>query len=183
MAVTGLRGAVTPGAVITALPLVVGVALALGFLKRRRFLVAALVVVAWLAGPLALSVHTASDLRAGRVSSWTSRLRLSLRSTRRSSTTPGEKIASVHALHRASASIHHVEGVHPPQETADKPILGGLLAIRSGWTEMDGKAATAALTGLAGEHRIDIGVALDALAFNITKDGKITYSGPGMPLI
>ena len=95
----------------------------------------------------------------------------------------GEKIASVRALHRTSAPIRYVEGVYEPQNPKDKPILGGLLAVRSGWTELDGKAAVQALTGLTGDNRIDLGLALDALAFNIDKDDSIDFSENGTQLI
>ena len=95
----------------------------------------------------------------------------------------GEKIASVRALHRTSAAIRYVEGVYPAQDPATKPILGGLLAVRSGWKELDGKSGVAALTGLQGDRRIDIGIALDALAFDVMPDGGIKYSEPGTQLI
>ncbi len=95
----------------------------------------------------------------------------------------GEKIASVRALHRTSARIRHAGGYYDPQDPADKPILGGLLAVRSDWTDIAGKAATAALTGLDDDHRIDIGIALDALSFSIDPAGGITYSEPGTQLI
>lgn len=94
----------------------------------------------------------------------------------------GEKIASVRALHRTSAPIRYVEGVYKPQDPKDKPILGGLLAVRSGWTHLDGKAAVKALTDLTGDNRIDLGLALDALAFDIGQDG-IDFSEPGTQLI
>jgi hypothetical protein len=95
----------------------------------------------------------------------------------------GTKIASVRALHRTSARIRYPDGYYEPQDPADKPILGGLLAVRSGWTDITGKAAVAALTGLDGDHRIDVGIALDALSFSIDPDGGITYSEPGTQLI
>lgn len=95
----------------------------------------------------------------------------------------GEKIASVRALHRTSAPIRYVEGVYPAQDPDTKPILGGLLAVRSGWKELDGNAGVAALTGLEDDRRIDIGIALDALAFDVMPDGSIVYSGPGTQLI
>lgn len=95
----------------------------------------------------------------------------------------GEKIASVRALHRTSAPIRYVEGVYSAQDPSSKPILGGLLAVRSGWTALDGKAGVTALTGLAGDSRIDIGIALDALAFDIAPDGSIAFSEPGTQLI
>lgn len=95
----------------------------------------------------------------------------------------GDKIASVRALHRTSAPIRYADGVYPAQDPASKPILGGLLALRSGWKELDGKAGIAALTGLDGARRLDIGIALDALAFDVMPDGSIVYSEPGTQLI
>lgn len=93
-----------------------------------------------------------------------------------------KKIASVRALHRTSAAIRHAGGWYEPQDPADKPILGGLLAVRSGWTDITGKAAVKALTGSDDDHRIDIGIALDALSFSIA-GGDIAYSEPGTQLI
>lgn len=95
----------------------------------------------------------------------------------------GEKIASVRALHRTSARIRHAGGHYEPQDPADKPILGGLLAVRSGWTDITGKAAVTALTGLDDDHRVDVGIALDALSFSIDPEGGIAYSEPGTQLI
>jgi len=95
----------------------------------------------------------------------------------------GDKIASVRALHRTNAPIRHAGGWYPPQNLDDKPILGGLLAVRSGWTDITGKAAVQALTRLSGDHRIDLGIALDALSFNIPGDGAIAFSQPGTQLI
>ncbi|TKJ30282.1 DUF6602 domain-containing protein [Blastococcus sp. CCUG 61487] len=95
----------------------------------------------------------------------------------------GDKIASVRALHRTSARIRHAGGHYDPQDPANKPILGGLLAVRSGWSDITGKAAVTALTGLDDNHRIDVGIALDALAFDIDRDGDIAFSEPGTQLI
>jgi hypothetical protein len=96
----------------------------------------------------------------------------------------GNKIASVRALHRTSAAIRHAGGTYAPQTVADKPILGGLLAVRSGWTSIEGKAAVKALTELPDEQRIDLGIALDALAFNIDPSTReITYSEEDTQLI
>lgn len=95
----------------------------------------------------------------------------------------GEKIASVRALHRTSGPIRHAGGVYEPQDPKEKPILGGLLAVCSGWTDLTGKAAVKALTGLTGDNRIDLGLALDALAFDISDDGDIAFSERGTQLI
>jgi hypothetical protein len=96
----------------------------------------------------------------------------------------GKKIASVRALHRTSAAIKHAGGVYPPQDPAKKPILGGVLAVRSGWTSIEGQAAVRALTDLADDQRIDFGIALDALSFDIDPSTKnISFSEPETQLI
>lgn len=94
-----------------------------------------------------------------------------------------DKIASVRALHRTSAPIRHAGGTFDAQDPTEKPILGGLLAVRSGWTDISGKAAAQALTKFDVHHRIDVGIALDALSFSIDHGGSITYSEPGTQLI
>ena len=95
----------------------------------------------------------------------------------------GNKIASVRALHRTSARIRHAGGWYEPQDPAGKPILGGLLAVRSGWTDITGKAAVDALTGLDDDRCIDIGIALDALSFSVDPAAGVVYSEPGTQLI
>lgn len=94
----------------------------------------------------------------------------------------GGKIASVRRLYRTSAEIHHVGGTTPGPDPATKPILGGILAARWGWTDRDSPAASAAIAGLEGDSRIDIGIALDSLAFDHT-DGELSFSKPGTQLI
>lgn len=95
------------------------------------------------------------------------------------------KIESVRALHRTSAWIKHAGGEYPPQKPEDKPILGGILALRSGWaTGLDGQHAVQALTGRTPERRIDLGIALDTLSFDINPvDDSIHYSEPDLQLI
>lgn len=96
----------------------------------------------------------------------------------------GDKLASVRVLHRTSAEIRHAGGVYPPQDPLDKPIIGGILTIKSGWTSLEGKAAVTALTTLDDDHRIDIGIALDSLAFRIGREDRaIAYSPADMQLI
>ena len=53
----------------------------------------------------------------------------------------GDKIASVRALHRTNGSFRHLGGVSQDQDLTTKPILGGTLTVRSGWVDMEGKAA------------------------------------------
>lgn len=95
----------------------------------------------------------------------------------------GDKIASVRALRRTSGSFRHLGGTASGQNPDDKEILGGILTLRSGWVDMEGKAAAKALSGRGDLRRIDLGIALDSLAFNITRDDDISYSEPGLQLI
>lgn len=96
----------------------------------------------------------------------------------------GDKVASVRALHRTSAEIRHAGGIYPAQDPADKPIIGGLLAANSGWTTLDGKAATSALAEATGNRQLDIGIALDAMAFEANpRTGNLSYSPADAPLV
>jgi hypothetical protein len=95
----------------------------------------------------------------------------------------GDKIASVRALRRASGGFRHLGGTAKGQDPAEKEILGGLLTVRSGWVDMEGVAPAKALSALGHLRRIDLGIALDALAFNISRDDSITFSEPGLQLI
>ncbi|MCR1785484.1 hypothetical protein KVF89_23300 [Nocardioides carbamazepini] len=96
----------------------------------------------------------------------------------------GSKVASVRALHRTSAEIRHAGGVYPPQDPADKSIIGGLLAARSDWTDMEGRAATRAITSAEPDRRLDLGLALDTKAFESTAPAiELAYSADGTQLI
>lgn len=96
----------------------------------------------------------------------------------------GDKIASVRVLKRTSVEIPHAgPEPFPPKDPADKPMIGGILCQHSGWKDMDGKAAVAALTGLQDDRRIDIGCVLDGLSFEVTTDGALVYSDDQNQLI
>jgi hypothetical protein len=95
----------------------------------------------------------------------------------------GDKIASVRALHRTNGGFRHLGGVSQDQDLTTKPILGGILTVRSGWVDMEGKAAADALTGLDDLRRIDLGIALDALSFDISQEDHLEFSEPGLQLI
>jgi hypothetical protein len=95
----------------------------------------------------------------------------------------GDKIASVRALHRTNGSFRHLGGLAENQDLTTKPILGGILTVHSGWVDMEGKAAVDALTRLDDLRGIDLGIALDALAFDISREDKIEFSEPGLQLI
>ena len=95
----------------------------------------------------------------------------------------GDKAASVRALHRTNGSFRHLGGVSEDQDLAYKPILGGILSVRSGWVDMEGTAAVKALTRLDGLRGIDLGIALDALSFDISRRGHVEFSESGLQLI
>lgn len=96
----------------------------------------------------------------------------------------GTKLASVRALRRTSAKIRHAGGVYNPQNPKDKPILGGILTTSSGWTHPQARAAVVALAELQEDHRIDLGIALDSVAFSVDRTScEIAFSPPGRQLI
>lgn len=85
----------------------------------------------------------------------------------------GEKIASVRRLERTSAEIRHAGGEYAAREP--QPILGGLLAGRSGWTPPFGEAFGQALDARSIDERLDLGCALADGSFEYTiNDGKRT---------
>lgn len=93
----------------------------------------------------------------------------------------GDKIASVGALHRTNGDFRHLHGVSMDQDTTVKQILGGILTVRSGWVDMEGKAPVNALNSFDSLRR-DLGIALDALVFDI-REGDIEFSEQGIQLI
>ncbi|QOH59408.1 DUF6602 domain-containing protein [Rhodococcus rhodochrous] len=96
----------------------------------------------------------------------------------------GKKAASVRALHRTSAEIRHAGGTYAPQDPDSKPILGGILAATSSWVDLEGKAATKALSNAPDGRHLDIGIALDALAFDRdVTSGDLSYSPADTQLI
>lgn len=96
----------------------------------------------------------------------------------------GDKIASVRDLHRTSIPINHAGGTFDAKEPI--PILGGLLTTRSGWANLEGRAAVQAVMRLTGHRRVDLGCALRSVAFNRSDDGlsgEPEYSEPDMSLL
>ena len=79
----------------------------------------------------------------------------------------GEKLRSVRELRRTSAPIVDKGVVQPPREPFD--IIGGILAIESGWTPMLGEPFRTAITTQAAQYetRIDLGCAIGAGAFEL----------------
>jgi hypothetical protein len=78
-----------------------------------------------------------------------------------------EKLRSVRELHRTSAPIVDKGEVKPPREPFD--IIGGILAIESGWTPMFGNPFQRAITAQAAQYetRLDLGCAIGAGAFEL----------------
>jgi hypothetical protein len=78
-----------------------------------------------------------------------------------------EKLRSVRELRRTSAAIVDRGVVKPPREPFD--ILGGILAIESGWTPMFGDPFRSAITAQAAQYetRLDLGCAIGAGAFEL----------------
>lgn len=96
----------------------------------------------------------------------------------------GKKIASVRELTRTSVNIAHAGGTYDPKPPI--PILGGLLTTRSGWANLEGKAAVNALLELSGARRVDIGCALRGVSFNRiekTPTSSPEYSEPDVTLM
>jgi len=96
----------------------------------------------------------------------------------------GLKIESVRDLARVPAPIHHIGGRASAPDPNSKPILGGILALRSGWkTTLAGSAGKKAIHSQTGNRRIDIGIALNDLSFDHNMAGQIEFSPDGTQLI
>jgi len=106
------------------------------------------------------------------------------------------KIASVRNLTRTSAPIIHAGGKYLAADPAGKHIIGGILATRSGWARESTIAKLEEHLPLSGQPgSIDIGIALDTVAFDHTpnldagddeaeaKHPQRTYSEHGNQLI
>lgn len=86
------------------------------------------------------------------------------------------KIASARVLHRTSAPVRHVGGTYPPQNPAEKPILGVFLSTKISWTNMATLAAQSAISATSPE-RIDLGIAVNAGAFDHTAEPHVAANG------
>lgn len=78
-----------------------------------------------------------------------------------------DKLRSVRELRRTSAPIIDKGEVKPPRDPFD--IIGGILAIESGWKPMFGDPFRSAITTQAAQYetRIDLGCAIGAGAFEL----------------
>jgi hypothetical protein len=86
-----------------------------------------------------------------------------------------EKVASVRNLQRTSTPIAHAGGTFQAVNLGDRPILGGVLAAKSGWTTVEGTMAglTKYLPPLGQPDSLNIGIALDTLAFDFTPNKQV----------
>lgn len=81
-----------------------------------------------------------------------------------------EKVASVRRLYRSSAAIKHAGGTYRATDPSEKHIIGGILTAHCSWTTHDGAVAKLIehLPAAGQEDSLDIGVALDRIAFDYT---------------
>lgn len=93
-----------------------------------------------------------------------------------------EKIASVRSLSRTSAKIVDIYGTQDGPDPANRPILGGILALRSDWTEgLQGETGRNHATSFSGAEWLDFGLALDDAAFDrIPDDANTDVLKPGI---
>lgn len=105
-----------------------------------------------------------------------------------------EKVASVRRLRRTSAAIKHAGGIYRATDPTEKRIIGGILAAHSWATYESAVEKLVEYLPVAGrENSLDIGVALDRIAFDYTpepNDGQadepepeLTFSRDGQQLV
>ncbi len=83
-----------------------------------------------------------------------------------------EKVASVRALARTSGPIYTYEGEPKKgKDPADQLILGGILAVDSSYADPFGETFRNVLEELHGQDELQLGVALQAGAFELPTDG------------
>ncbi|HEY3546414.1 MAG TPA: DUF6602 domain-containing protein [Propionicimonas sp.] len=93
-----------------------------------------------------------------------------------------EKVASVRSLHRSSVPIRHAGGIFPAQDPASKPILGGILATETEWTDLRSTAAQDAILAGGLDDSLDFAVAVRSGAAERAGD-ELVYAPDGQQLI
>lgn len=80
------------------------------------------------------------------------------------------KVASVRRLRRTSAPIKHAGGVFVASDPAAKHLIGGLLAANAGWATRESTISKLQehLPPVGQEDSLDIGIAVDSIAFDYT---------------
>ena len=103
-----------------------------------------------------------------------------------------QKAASVRTLQRTSAKIVDIHGTHDGPALEDRPILAGIVALRSGWKDgLAGETGKANLAKHVGDSHLDLGLALTDSAFDqipstanmALLNAGIEYSPAGTQLI
>ena len=77
----------------------------------------------------------------------------------------GRNVASVRGLDRTSAQVSTVTGPSQGKDPNSQPILGGILAVSSGWNPPFGKPFRDTLAELDDSQSLDLGVAVQHGAF------------------
>lgn len=80
----------------------------------------------------------------------------------------GDKAGSVRCLKRTTAPIPHAGGEYDPKEP--QHIIGGILALESGWSSGFTDRISGALRDLEVEQQLDLGIALSSGAFETGTD-------------
>jgi hypothetical protein len=83
-----------------------------------------------------------------------------------------DKVTSVRNLRRSSAAIVHAGGTFSAINPDFKPIIGGILTTRTGWSDRDATIGHLEnqLPTLGQPGSLNIGIALDTVAFDHTPD-------------
>ncbi len=102
-----------------------------------------------------------------------------------------DKIATVRRLQRTSAPVFHKGGRYEGTEVTVAPIIGGLLAMRSSWTDFVRNLRKHQPNSRTDDRFLNLGIAADTLSFDYTPtlnlDGNVnvdlTVSQPDQALI
>ncbi|ANC29702.1 DUF6602 domain-containing protein [Isoptericola dokdonensis] len=92
------------------------------------------------------------------------------------------KIASVRSLHRTTVPIRHAGGEYPAQDPASKPIIGGILATDSEWTDLSSAAARDAILAGDAAESLDFAIAVRHSAAERVQ-GELHFAPTGQHLI
>ncbi|MGG7507539.1 DUF6602 domain-containing protein [Plantibacter sp. YIM 135249] len=92
------------------------------------------------------------------------------------------KVASVRALRRTSAKIVDIYGTQPGPTPDKRPILGGIVGLRTGWRDgIRSSVGTSNITKHDGQSHLDLGIALTDAAFDHTSDAaNLDMLTPGL---
>lgn len=93
-----------------------------------------------------------------------------------------EKVSSVRRLTRTSAPVYQVDGITEGKRPENQPIIGGLITQRVTWRDITSSTAKKNLLAFDGTEKLDIGLALNVAAFDIS-GRDIEFSPDGTQLI